>query len=55
MDLFEPQNSYQSQSGFRIWGGTPRPVNEVSPLRWLSLAFIVGIAVALGTWYAALR
>jgi len=47
--------SYQSLSGYRMWGGTPRPPNEPSPFRWLSLAIIVGLAVALGTWYAAYR
>ena len=47
--------SYQSQSGFRMWGGTSRPVTEPSPLRWISLAFIVGVALALGTWFAVFR
>jgi hypothetical protein len=54
-DLDE-DTSYQSQSGFRIWGGTERPVKEPSMrLKWLSLAFVVGIAVALGTWFVAAR
>jgi hypothetical protein len=44
--------SYASRTGYRMWGGDPRPQNEVHGIKWLSLALVVGVALAIGTWVA---
>jgi hypothetical protein len=35
-----------------MWGGDPYLPNEVSGKAWLSLAVMVGVALAIGTWVA---
>ncbi|MBL8843843.1 MAG: hypothetical protein JNL90_20140 [Planctomycetes bacterium] len=44
--------SYQSNRGFRMWGGDRLPTGETRGLAWISLALVVGVALVLGTWVA---
>lgn len=44
--------SYSSGAGYRMWGGDPHARNEVSGKTWISLAVMVGVALAIGTWMA---
>ncbi len=50
----EETRSYQSNRGYRMWGGIKHPSSDSSGLAWVSLALVVGVALVLGTW-AALR
>jgi hypothetical protein len=52
---YDSNRSYQSNSGYRIWGGEPRLVQPPSPVKWMSLGLVVGLAIALGTWIAVTR
>ncbi len=54
-DFGDDTKSYQSRSGYRMWGGTPRPANDAMTLSWISFALVVGIAVAFGAWFALSR
>ncbi|MSR47453.1 MAG: hypothetical protein EXS13_10375 [Planctomycetes bacterium] len=57
----EPQDegpttrSYSSRTGYRMWGGDPRVTNDRDGKAWLSLAVVVGVALAIGTWVALHR
>ena len=53
MDL--TTNSYQSTTGFRMWGGRQHPLPKPSPFGWLSVGLVVGVALALGTWFVLSR
>lgn len=44
--------SYQSNRGYRMWGGDRLPTGETRGLAWISLALVVGVALVLGTWVA---
>jgi len=44
--------SYQSVSGYRMWGGQSRPEAPPVPFAWISLGLVVGIAIVLGTYFA---
>ena len=47
-----PTKSYQSTSGYRMWGGQQRPAPQPVPFAWISLGLVVGIAILLGTYFA---
>jgi hypothetical protein len=47
--------SYQSISGYRMWGGQSRPEAAPVPFAWISFGLVVGIAIVLGTCYAIFR
>lgn len=52
MSESETAKSYQSLSGFKMWGGTERPPGRPLPLRWVSAGIVVGIALAVGACLA---
>jgi len=52
MDLEGHNKSYQSASGYRMWGGKPRPPAQPVPFAWISLGLVVGLAILVGTYFA---
>ncbi len=52
LDHEQHSRSYPSRSGYRMWGGTERPANDVSVVPWVSFALVVGVALAIGAWFA---
>lgn len=48
----ESTRSYASRTGYRMWGGEPHVRNEVPGKTWISLAVVIGVALAIGTWVA---
>lgn len=52
MDSFGRNKSYQSASGYRMWGGQTLPQPQPARFRWLSLGLVVGVAIVLGTYFA---
>jgi hypothetical protein len=48
----ESAKSYQSVSGFKMWGGAQRPAASPLPMRWVSAGIVVGIALAIGACLA---
>ena len=54
-DENDTSRAYQSRAGFVMWGGDPSPTNEPLPMRWISVALVIGVALAIGGWFALHR
>lgn len=48
----DPSQSFYSRTGYRMWGGERHVRGQANPYTLVSLGLVVGLAVAVATYFA---